>query len=302
MKSCNYCEKENDGGIRGKHTLCSECRSYRWNNWHFWVIRKGMNEEEARAEVSKRQCRDRAFFVERYGEEIGAERCFRSKQSAGLVKSRKVKEDPQRYKKTFIRNIEYWLSKGFTPEEAENKRKEYCKIHNEKLCEVWDEGKYENRRSYAGEGNPMFGRPSPQGSGNGWSGWYRGFFFRSILELSFMKSLFDRNVRFESGELKKHRITYETEGRKRNYFPDFFLPDTGEYIEVKPSKLIGIKSNLSKFEAARSLFGEKFKVVTESEVERLGVRDLSKMITDGDLKWMQRYQTKWEKWILNEIS
>jgi hypothetical protein len=32
----------------------------------------------------------------------------------------------------------------------------------------------------------MYGKPSPQGSGNGWSGWYKGKYFRSIMELSFI--------------------------------------------------------------------------------------------------------------------
>ena len=32
----------------------------------------------------------------------------------------------------------------------------------------------------------MYGRFSPRGSGNGWSGWYKEWYFRSLLELSYM--------------------------------------------------------------------------------------------------------------------
>ena len=28
----------------------------------------------------------------------------------------------------------------------------------------------------SGERNPMYGKPAPQGSGNGWSGWYKGWY------------------------------------------------------------------------------------------------------------------------------
>ena len=40
-----------------------------------------------------------------------------------------------------------------------------------------------------GKNNPMYGKPSPQGSGNGWSGWYKGIYFRSLLYSSFMSSI-----------------------------------------------------------------------------------------------------------------
>ena len=40
--------------------------------------------------------------------------------------------------------------------------------------------KIRNKISLAssGENNHMFGKPSPQGSGNGWSGWYKSWFFK----------------------------------------------------------------------------------------------------------------------------
>ena len=37
-----------------------------------------------------------------------------------------------------------------------------------------------------GKNNHMYGKPSPNGSGNGWSGHYGSFYFRSLLELSFL--------------------------------------------------------------------------------------------------------------------
>ena len=39
----------------------------------------------------------------------------------------------------------------------------------------------------------MFGRPTPQGSGNGWKGWYKGWFFRSLKELSYVVNVLEPN-------------------------------------------------------------------------------------------------------------
>ena len=49
--------------------------------------------------------------------------------------------------------------------------------------------------------NAMYGKPSPRGSGNGWSGWYKNFFFRSLRELSFILSM-----ELQKKEYYKYRI------------------------------------------------------------------------------------------------
>ena len=79
-------------------------------------------------------------------------------------------------------------------------RKNLAKVSNERpLYDIWVDtyGKEEADRlligfkkkqseSHRGEKNHMFGKPSPQGSGNGWSGWYKDWYFRSLRELSYM--------------------------------------------------------------------------------------------------------------------
>ena len=50
---------------------------------------------------------------------------------------------------------------------------------------------------FSGKKNPMYGKPTPIGSGNGWSGWYKGWYFRSLLELSYMINVIERfNLKF----------------------------------------------------------------------------------------------------------
>lgn len=75
----------------------------------------------------------------------------------------------------------------------------------------------------SGKNNPMYGKPSPNGSGNGWSGWYKDKFFKSLKELSCMVTFESLCYDWESAEKKKFRIAYiDWDGVERNYFPDFF--------------------------------------------------------------------------------
>lgn len=69
---------------------------------------------------------------------------------------------------------------------------------------------------FSGSKNNMYGKPSPQGSGNGWSGWYKGWFFRSLLELSYMINVIEKNGwKWENAESKKYKIPYTVDDKKR---------------------------------------------------------------------------------------
>lgn len=90
-----------------------------------------------------------------------------------------------------------------------------------------------------GPKNNMYGKPSPQGSGNGWSGWYKGWFFRSLRELSYVIMILEKNGSdWRSAESKELRMKYVIDGISRTYFADF-LVDGSILVEVKPKKLMG---------------------------------------------------------------
>lgn len=145
----------------------------------------------------------------------------------------------------------------------------------------------------SGKNNPMFGKPSPQGSGNGWSGWFNGFFFRSLLELSYLKECSDKGIELKSAESKKFAVQYEVLGVQRNYFPDYYIQKTNEVVEIKPSKLL--LSNSIKFKAARNKYGDKFIVVTENDVDRLSNEEIKSMRDSCMIKFTDRYETKFKE-------
>lgn len=148
-----------------------------------------------------------------------------------------------------------------------------------------------------GENNPMFGKPSPKGSGNGWSGRYKGFYFRSLLELSYLKYLIDNDIKFDSGEKKQYRVEYTESfsGKERNYYPDFYLIDTREIIEIKPKMLINSKNNKDKFKRAKEIYGDKFKIITENDINKLSFDEIKILYISGELKWLKRYEEKFKE-------
>ncbi|RJQ27133.1 hypothetical protein C4577_02325 [Candidatus Parcubacteria bacterium] len=86
---------------------------------------------------------------------------------------------------------------------------------------------------YTGEGNPMYGKPSPKKSGFSISGRFNDVFFRSSCELSFLIN--NSQTKWISAENKQFRISYiDNNGIQRNYFPDFFSLENNILVEIKP--------------------------------------------------------------------
>jgi len=105
--------------------------------------------------------------------------------------------------------------------------------------------------NFRGEKNPMFGKPSPKGSGNGWSGWYKGWYFRSLRELSYMIYFIEKNdLEWESADSKNLYIPYfDLLEIKRTYRADFLI-NKKFLVEIKPKKLMETAGNVLKKEAA----------------------------------------------------
>jgi hypothetical protein len=163
---------------------------------------------------------------------------------------------------------------------------------NKKLTEY----KIKQSNNNSGEKNKMYGKPSPNGSGNGWSGWYKGWFFRSLRELTFMIKVIER-FKFEwvSGEANAWKIKYQDYlGCERNYFPDFIL--NGKYvIESKPKKLWNsdsvVRKKMSAVTFCESL-GIKYKLMDVGVLTRGEVRNLYE---SGEIKFIERYDKKYKE-------
>lgn len=141
-----------------------------------------------------------------------------------------------------------------------------------------------------GENNPMYGKPTPQGSGNGWSGWYKDFFFRSLRELSYVVLVLEKDKKdWMSAEAIK--IPYNLDGRSRTYRPDFII-DKKIIVEIKPVKLHNSFLVKLKCEAAERYCFDRNLVffITDSPV--LSNDEVRSLWATKQIKFIERYEQK----------
>lgn len=173
-------------------------------------------------------------------------------------------------------NYEYWVLK-YGNDIADEKNKDFKK-----------------KLSYLNSGinNPMYGKPSPIGSGNGWSGWYNGWYFRSLLELSYMLFVIERfNLKWENGEKKKNKIPYTINGKNKNYFPDFII-NNKYVIECKPKKLQNTNINIIKEKFAKTHCLNKNLIFKYVDCYKIKPEELIKLYQDGKIKFVEKYENK----------
>ena len=189
-----------------------------------------------------------------------------------------------------------WIEAGHkavTGKPHPNKGKTYEQIHGREKAK-----KIKKLVARHGKDNAQFGKPAHNGSGNGWSGYYKGKYFRSLLELSFIVNFLEKNnLIYKSAEQAKYAIPYiNLENKNRNYFADYI---TGrELIEVKPKLAAKWESNKCKFKAAKNWCRKNnmvFKIYDHTMFEQLKEEQLKKMYEEGIIVWIDRYENKFKQ-------
>lgn len=198
----------------------------------------------------------------------------------------------------------------FSDKEKEQAKQQLKKVTNKRpLYSIWLEkyGKEEadlkliklkEKQSIlnSGEKNNMFGKPSPQGSGNGWSGWYKNWYFRSLRELSYMINVIEKqNLNWRNAD-KNYKISYtDYTGKVKLYYPDFIIDN--KIIEIKPIKLHSSPKVFAKKIAAENfaktlnMFYELIDppILSEEEIKMLYLNNKIRFIDKYDKKFKERY-------------
>lgn len=144
----------------------------------------------------------------------------------------------------------------------------------------------------SGEKNSMYGKPSPINSGNGICGWYKGWFFRSLLELSYMLYVIERfGLNWESGESEKYKISYFIGGKSKNYFPDFVI-NKKYIVECKPKKLTLTSINQTKFEFAKKYCDDNGFIFKIRDIPKIKKEQLIIMINNGLVVLTNKWKDK----------
>ena len=175
------------------------------------------------------------------------------------------------------------------------------KFKGKTIEEIWGEETGARLRKHyketrKGENNNMFGKPSPQGSGNGWSGWYKNWHFRSLKELSYMLFVIERfNLKWETAEKSKYKINYiDYKGDKRTYHAAFFINDK-YLIEIKPKHLWNSDGVKRKKKAAIEFCKQhNFKYKLTECVKLITYNEIKELINKNELKFIERYEEKFK--------
>lgn len=170
------------------------------------------------------------------------------------------------------------------------KGKKFEEIYGRKKAK---EMKNKMSKASSGKNNPMYGKPTPVGCGKGWKGWYKGYFFRSCLELSFIVNFLEPNkINYTTAERNPYRIPYRDKtGRKRTYTADFVVRK--DLIEVKPSVYLKKPINILKRNAALKWCrknGYNYKIYTEKDFKILSHEDMLELYKKGVLKFLKPYK------------
>lgn len=176
--------------------------------------------------------------------------------------------------------FDVWVEK-YGKEEAENKLREY---------------RHQCSTRYVGKTHPSFGKSPSHKCGAGWSGWYRGWYFRSLRELSYVILVLEPSgLPWLSGECLRIRYV-DDQGKERTYAPDFLV---GErlVVEVKPAKLQSTPSVIAKRKAAEEHCrqnGLEYQMVDPSLLPSV---EILRLYIAGEIvftnKWQKRFEQKY---------
>jgi hypothetical protein len=140
-------------------------------------------------------------------------------------------------------------------------------LNSENMKKAKEEGKFNTKKNSGGI-----------------EGYYKGIYFRSSLELSFLV----KYGPMENAENSKYRIEY---GNNNYYYPDF-ADNNGNVYEIKPSNLLTYGSNPIKIEEAKKVYKEKYIVITEKECPYISKKEIELLIQKGVLTLTDRGKDK----------
>lgn len=157
---------------------------------------------------------------------------------------------------------------------------------------IWNSKK---SNAFKGKNNPMYGKPSPNGSGNGWKGWYKGWFFRSLRELSYMIDVIEKNnYEWTPGE-KFCRLEYiDYSGKQRTYRPDFLI-NNKTIIEIKPKRLWKTSNVISKVKAGIKFAKEKGLKYKLVDIKITNYDIIIQKVNLNEIKFLGNYLERFEK-------
>ena len=211
------------------------------------------------------------------------------------MKEARKKIDYSKNKPIFDRNNQEIKNRQYTPERnkkiSEAKKKFWETRKGKSVEEIFGEEKGKKIRQIRslnskGEKNPAYGKIYTKIGRK--RGFYKGFFFRSLWEYSYIKFLEQKQILLEDIQYEAIKIKYTVNGSGRTYTPDFFLPKEKKLIEIKSKWYLNADKELIKIkkEAAEKWCLENnisYEILTEDDFPILSYKQAKE---DKDVKFV----------------
>lgn len=246
------------------------------NNWWYGKSMKKVYEEKYGTEEAEKRI---ALQIEHHKESFRKNHSTPEQKQQFAAKTAHYGKSNGMYGRSFY---EAWVEK-YGKEEADKKLEDYKKRKSEKS---------------SGKNNPMYGRPAPKGSGNGISGWYKGWFFRSLRELSYMVNVIEKEGhKWRSlDNTSDFRIKYlDKDGHERSYCPDFLIDDN-IIVEIKPKKLQELDLVVRKQNAAIMYCKSRNMRHIITDVEIMDFSIIKSMVESGEIRFTEKSLVKFKKY------
>ena len=204
----------------------------------------------ANTDQMKKEEKRRSTCIEKYGVEYASQ----TPDVAAKISASNLGKICPRTPAHSSKIVESRKSKGTNRHTESTKKKITNSIKNSK--------KFQERKE-----DGTFVNASKTANGRTLCGKFNGMHFRSSYELAFLIEMHITGVIVEPADNKKFSCKYKNvDERNSTYYPDFFLPESKEVVEIKNSSLCTLRSNILKFDAAKNRYGESFKVLTENDL------------------------------------
>lgn len=169
-------------------------------------------------------------------------------------------------------------------------------IQKEAQLKRWNNISSSDRKEFSkkfiGKRNGMYGKPTPQGSGNGWSGWYKEFYFRSLKELKLLLICNRLKINIKTAESKEFRINYiDYKNSNRTAVPDFII-DNKYIIEIKPKHLQNSFDNKAKFLQFNKLAKKKGMIFRVIDTGKMNIDKFIELYNNKEIQLIKRYEDK----------
>lgn len=132
-------------------------------------------------------------------------------------------------------------------------------------------------------------------------GYYKGWLFRSLRELSAVRLLEKNGQSWATAETAELTVEYiDVYGRKKKHYADLFV-DGHTVIEIKPTKYQKSKTVKLKAEAMKAFCKEKGYTYMMISPRKIDAKELKSLVDSGEVTFIESCEKKIVNYLKNRL-